>query len=298
MRARQASITAENNAAVRAFEAMRPPAERICSDPYARFFLSEEIGEAENKADALEQVISRWNLVVPGVCDAILVRTRFIDEQLQAAIDGGLQQLVILGAGYDSRALRFGRLMDRVSIFELDHPATQQVKRQRMAAAGLSAPHRTTYIPCRFDKDDFTARLQSNGYDSRRKTFFIWEGVTYYLPAAEVDHTLHFISRQSPAGSGVVFDYFPPSVADGTCRLEEAMVLRHALQQMGEKITFGIDPGSIDAFLAGRGLTLQKNITPPDLYDTWLKPIDRPVTVSAMFYFVYATVHRVTLISS
>ena len=294
MRAKQASITAENNAAVRAFEAMRPAAERICCDPFARFFLPEEISGAENQADALEQVISRWNLVVPGVCDAILARTRFIDDHLQAAIDGGLQQLEIFGAGYDSRALRFGRLMDRVSIFELDHPTTQQTKLQRMAAAGLSAPKRTIFIPCRFDKDDFTAKLQTNGYDSRQKTFFIWEGVTYYLSAGEVDHTLHFISRHSPAGSGVVFDYFPPSVADGTCRLEEAMVLRHALQQMGEEITFGIDPGAVGAFLAERGLTLQKKVTHQDLYTTGLKPIDRPVTVSAMFHFVYATVHRAT----
>ena len=83
MRATQPSITAENNAAVRAFESMRPAAGRICFDPFARFFISDELTHADNPTEELGRMVSRWNLTVPGVCDAILARTRFIDERLQ-----------------------------------------------------------------------------------------------------------------------------------------------------------------------------------------------------------------------
>ena len=290
MRDEQASITAENNAAVRAFESLRPAGHRICYDPFARYFLPDALSRDTDSASLLEERMTRWNLVVPGVCDAILARNRFIDELLQQALDKGLPQLVILGAGYDTRALRFDRLKGATAVFELDHPATQKVKRQRLAQNRLRLPDRMTFIPCRFDKEDFTAKLLAGGYDPGRISFFIWEGVSYYLTPADVDRTLTFIGHHSPPGSALVFDYFPPSVADGSCRLEEAMVLRKALMQMGEEITFGIDPESIEDFLSGRGLVLEKNFTNKDVHNAYLKQIDRPASVSAMFYFAHATV--------
>lgn len=292
MRARQPSITAENNAAVRAFESMRPAPERICFDPFARLFLSDDLINADDPMEALFQIMSRWNLAVPGVCDAILVRTRFIDEQLLAAVGKGLQQLVILGAGYDTRALRFDRLMAHIPVFELDHPATQQEKLRRLDTYGLSLPDLLRLIPCRFDKDDAAAKLLANGYKSGQKTFFIWEGVTYYLAPSAIDRTLAFISHNAPPGSAVVFDYFPPSVADGTCRLQEALVLRQALQQMGEEISFGIDPETIADFLSARGMALTQHVTSEDARNTYLQNVDRPTRVSEMFYFAHATVIR------
>ena len=222
MKSRQPSITAENNAAVRAYEAMRPAAHRICHDPFARYFLSDELCRAADQKSLLRQMVSRWNLVVPGVCDSILARTRFVDERLTEAIDRGLQQLVIVGAGYDTRAFRFDRLKERISIFELDHPSTQQVKLERLRENRLCIPHGAVFIPCRFEKEDFSEKLLSGGYDPGQITFFIWEGVTYYLPAPAVDRALAFMARHSPDGSAVVFDYFPPSVVNGTCRLEDS----------------------------------------------------------------------------
>ena len=288
MKAAQPSITAQNNAAVRAFEAMRPAAQRICHDPFARYFMSEELCRAADPKQALSRMICRWNLLVPGVCDAILARTRFVDEHLLEALDNGLQQLVILGAGYDTRTLRFEQLQTDTAVFELDHPATQQVKLQRLRKHRLPVSDRVTFLPCRFDQQDFTAALLDGGYDPSRTTFFIWEGVSYYLLPADVDRILAFIVNLAPDGSAVVFDYFPPSVADGSCTLEEAANLRQALRQMGEKITFGIDPEAIEDFLSARGLVLKKNFSRKDIRDTYLKKIDRPASVSAMFHFAVA----------
>jgi methyltransferase (TIGR00027 family) len=290
MRAKQPSITAENNAAVRAFESMRPAADRICYDPFARYFLADDLVRAEEPVRLLNEMMSRWNLVVPGVCEAILARTRFVDDLLQAAIEEGLPQLVILGAGYDTRALRFDRLKNETAVFELDHPATQQVKQRRLKQNRLRLPYRMRFIPCRFDKEDFTAKLLGGGYDPDRITFFIWEGVTYYLSPADVERTVGFMAKCSRAGSAVVFDYFPPSVIDGACRLQEAVALRQALKLMGEEIKFGIEPETMEDFLSTRGLVLRKNVTSEDAHRSYLKGIDRPAKVSAMFYFAHATV--------
>ncbi len=295
MRATQPSITAENNAAVRAFETMRPAGRRICYDPFARYFLSEALCRADNQTEQLDEMITRWNQLVPGVCDAILARTRFVDECLQEAIEAGLQQLVILGAGYDTRALRFDRLKQRVAIFELDHPATQQVKLQRLKKNRLPLPDRMAFIACRFDKEDFTEKLLTGGYDPGKTTFFIWEGVTYYLSPPDVDRTVSFIANHSADGSALVFDYFPPSVADGTCCLAEAIMLRQALKQMGEEIFFGIAPDAINDFLRLRGLVLKTNFTTEDIRNTYLTQIDRQAIVSEMFYFVHAAVHPIQL---
>ncbi|KPJ76370.1 MAG: hypothetical protein AMJ54_11970 [Deltaproteobacteria bacterium SG8_13] len=293
MRTEQPSITAENNAAVRAFESLRPAGQRIFHDPYARCFLPDEFTRTGDTAFLLEERISRWNRLVPGVCDAILARGRFIDDRLLRSIDEGLQQLVILGAGYDTRAFRFTQLNEGVPIYELDDPATQQMKLQRLKKYRLPVPDRLTFIPCRFDCEDFIARLLESGYDPGRITFFIWEGVSYYLSPADVDRIMAFISNHSPAGSAVVFDYFPPSVFDGTSRLDEAVVLRQALKQMGEEITFGIDPDTIEDFLSARGLGLRKHLSSEDLHHMYLKRVNRETTVSKMFYFAQASVSPV-----
>jgi methyltransferase (TIGR00027 family) len=107
MQENQSSITAENNAAVRAFEAMRPPHEKICNDTYAHLFLSDRFADSHNISDCLSRTLTNWEIAVPGVCGSVIARTRFIDDCLANAIEYRIEQLVILGAGYDTRALRF-----------------------------------------------------------------------------------------------------------------------------------------------------------------------------------------------
>ncbi|MEJ2041373.1 MAG: SAM-dependent methyltransferase [Desulfosarcinaceae bacterium] len=132
MRPNQSSLTAENNAILRANEFLRPPEERICHDPYALYFLPESIFSADDRNDQIQAAVSRWETHFPGVCNAILARTRFIDDCLEQAISEGIRQLVILGAGYDTRALRFDALRQGMMVFEADHPATQRLKTERI----------------------------------------------------------------------------------------------------------------------------------------------------------------------
>lgn len=290
MRVDRASLTAENNAAVRAFESMYSADARICHDPYARYFVSDSLRNATDLHSALAQRISDWENRFPGICSAIAVRTRFIDDCLETAFAEGLQQLVILGAGYDTRAFRFDRLKKSVAVFELDHPATQKIKRERCRAIRAAFAERIVFVPIRLGEEDLGRILFDHGYRSARKSFFIWEGMSYYLPAAVVDDTLTFISRYAAKGSSVAFDYVSPAVAGGTSRLPEATALGTALKQLGEPLVFGIEPGNIDAFLGDRGFALVQDLTAADCRRRYLAGANRQRQVSEMFRFAQARV--------
>ena len=120
------SATAEGNAALRAAELLRPLDERVCYDPFAKDFLGIRFGIVVRSR--LLTKIALWyaEQIIPGAADSLVVRTRYIDDYLEKCIDDGIEQLVILGAGYDSRAYRFKRLRGKVKVFEVDHPATQK----------------------------------------------------------------------------------------------------------------------------------------------------------------------------
>jgi methyltransferase (TIGR00027 family) len=292
MHTNQPSRTAENNAALRAFESMRSTGEQICNDPYAKHFVPETIRQVKDMHLVLAQRISEWDRIFPGVCDAILARTRFIDDCLESAIEEGLQQLVILGAGYDTRALRFDRLKDTVVVFELDHPSTQNAKLQRYRHILHGTPDHIVFVPVNFGGENLARKLFEHGYDCNLKSFFIWEGMTYYLSAAAVDETLWFISRNAPDRSVVVYDYFPSSVVDGTTSLKEAKALRMALKSMGEEVLFGLDPVTTEEFLNRRGFDLVQNFTAEEYKKRYFKGANRHRTVSEMFVFAHAQVNQ------
>src|SRR5262245_2887812 len=119
-----------------------------------------------------------------------IIRTRFIDQALERAVADGATQLVILGAGLDSHAYRCRTLLARVSVFEVDRPAMQALKKQRVQEAVGVPPANLTYVEGDLLHDDLRELLTSRGYDPRRKTFFILEGVTMYLPGDAVKRTL------------------------------------------------------------------------------------------------------------
>lgn len=292
MHGNQPSITAENNAALRTLESMRPANERICFDPYAKYFVSDTLQQANNIYSALVERVSDWEKRFPGTCDAVIARTRFIDDCLEVAVEEGLEQLVVLGAGYDTRALRFERLKGNVAVFELDHPATQKTKLKRYRQNLRTIPDHIVFIPVNFEKEEFDQKLFDHGYSSKMKSFFIWEGMTYYVPASAIDKTLSFISDNAPEGSSVVFDYIPPAVANGTSHLMGAVDLRASLKKLGEEFVFGIDPDSIKKFLIKRGFDLVKNLTAKDCRQLYFKESNRNRRVSDMFVFAQAKVRE------
>jgi methyltransferase (TIGR00027 family) len=269
---------------------MRPENERICNDPYSVLFLPNRIFTASDRNKQVKQAIAHWETQIPGVCNAIIARTRFIDDCLEEAIIDGICQLVILGAGYDTRAMRFKALKESVTVFELDHPSTQNKKLERVEKHLKEDLSHVRYISIDFSKEDLANKLFTCGYNETLKTLFIWEGVTYYIPASAVDQTLSFISHHSLSSSSVIFDYFPSTVADGTTELKEARALREGLSRIGEEIVFGISPNRINEFMQDRGFSVIQNLTVEDYRKTYFSGANRYRTVSGMFIFVQANV--------
>lgn len=137
----------------------------------------------------------------------MILRTRFVDATLQRSIDRGVNQVVILGAGFDSRAYRFRDALKNCSVFEVDARTTQEYKRRRARVALGRAPSNLAYVAVNFEKDDILAALLAAGFHKGERSFFIWEGVSMYLPEESVQQTLRMISAVSAVGSTVVLDY-------------------------------------------------------------------------------------------
>jgi methyltransferase (TIGR00027 family) len=247
MKRSQASITSEGIALARAIETARPAASRICSDPYAHLLITPLFYLAGRL------MANYGRLRSPGVMEYLAVRTRTIDDLLTAKLTEGMQQLVILGAGLDSRAYRFRLPECGVRAFEVDHPASQAVKLERLKRIFDPLPAHVTYVPVDFTTQKLSARLAEAGYDERLKTFFIWEGVVYYLPLEAVDETLAFIARHSPPGSSLVFDYMDETALAGRGSRNEIRSMQRYRRITGEGLVFGIPRGGAAGFLESRG---------------------------------------------
>lgn len=141
----------------------------------------------------------------------IAARTRFAEDALSTAVARGLRQLVVLGAGLDTYGYR-GSHRDRLQIFEVDHPATQKWKRERLSAAGIPISAGLSFVAVDFEHDELSQRLFAAGFDPRQPAFFTWLGVVPYLASEDIWRTLAFIAAL-PGGASVVFDYGEPTQA-------------------------------------------------------------------------------------
>ena len=174
--------------------------------------------------------------------DMMALRTKAIDEAVLTAVANGTTQIVILGAGLDGRAWRMEEL-DETSVFELDHPATQAVKREHLNA--LPPPKAAvTFVPIDFQHESLDMLLARTSHDPARPTCWIWEGVVMYLTRDVVKATLTGIASRSTEGSIVIVNYHT------TMR---HWILRLALRLMGEPVRSKFSPGEMADDLAAAG---------------------------------------------
>ena len=258
MREGQPSRTAVQNALFRALEARRPASGRVADDPLAVRFLTPEfrlLAEAARLPAArrlIEGFIDhRW----PCVRGGVVARTRLIDEKIVAELPR-VGQAVILGAGFDSRALRLPP-MTRVTVFEVDHPATQAAKRRVVGRGAGERAEQVRFVPVVFGTDDPAAKLADAGFEPGAPTLVLWEGVTNYLDAAAVDATFRFLAGAVGPGSPVLFTYVDRGIIDGTARFDGAQTTLRAVRRVGEPFTFGLDPAEVPGYLADRGFGLE-----------------------------------------
>jgi methyltransferase (TIGR00027 family) len=209
-----------------------------------------------------------------GIHEYVLARTKLLDEVFLDALDRGFSQIVLLGAGMDTRALRFQDRNKGTTIFELDIDATQRYKRELYKRKKTALPDTLVFVSIDFNKQRLADVLTQAGYREGQQTLFLWEGVTMYLEPQAVDGTLAFIRSSAAEGSIVVFDYVRGSVLrrENTLYGEKGGYDRVA--RVGERWMFGIEDGAIEGFLAERGLKLLSHYTPSDLEAAYLTAED------------------------
>ncbi|MEO8716896.1 MAG: SAM-dependent methyltransferase [Burkholderiales bacterium] len=188
-------------------------------------------------------------------------RTRHIDSQLRQAIASGVTQVVILGAGFDSRAYRFHKSYPRLAFFEVDLPATISAKQAAVRRLFGALPGYVHYVPIDFDVQALDEVLAGAGYDAARLTLFILEGVTMYVSAAGNAATFDFIRLHSPSGSRVVFDYVLRRVVDGDYDgLYAASSEAKGVALVGEPFVTGWTPAEAQTFAQRHGLNVLEDL--------------------------------------
>lgn len=188
----------------------------------------------------------------------LAARSQFAEERVARVVERGVKQVVILGAGLDTFAYRhpYG---DSIAVFEVDYPATQAWKRQRLADAAIAIPRSTFHVPVDFERQTAFDGLTAAGFDAEAPAFFSWLGVTMYLSETTVTSVLQSIASLA-RGSGVAFDYATdPSGLTGTARkVFEMMAARVAAA--GEPWTLFFDPVRLDRSLRNLGFTYVEDL--------------------------------------
>ena len=189
-----------------------------------------------------------------GFAWMMLVRTRFIDELLERAVRNGTTQVVILGAGFDSRAHRFADLLKDRRVIEIDYHSTQEYKKQRVEATLGASPGNVTYAPIDFTVDNLADVLRRSGHRPGEKTFYICEGVSMYVPEDGMCETLRTVANHSAAGSTMALEYVNRSLIEFT--KQYPMGVTKTASDWGEPFVFGVPDGQDREFFLENGLEL------------------------------------------
>lgn len=191
-----------------------------------------------------------------GMYEYVIARTKYIDAAFEQAMEDAFDEIVIFGAGFDSRALRFNPTLQRTHVYELDVPITQAAKIKRYRERGMAVPANLTFVAIDFDKESIAARLTASGFQSGERTLFILEGVLMYLLLASVEATFQTLETLAGRGSRVVFDYVRASVLRGENTLYGEEGAAQSVSRVQEKWMFGIEPGKVSSFVAKYGFAV------------------------------------------
>lgn len=278
---RQGNVSASRlwmgTAVLRGAESLRPPEDRLFHDPVSlallpwgwRLFLRGL--QALGLTDRVLQLRERR---FPGVVGNLLCRTRAIDDILWDQLAEGLDQVALLGAGFDTRAYRTPGI-EGVKVFEVDKPETQADKRKRLKKALGDPPEHVRFVPVDFRNQDLGQRMVEAGFQRGVRTFFIWEGVTQYLDPDAVDSVCRWVAGSGGAGSALVFTYIKEGVILGPGRSSGDESLMKLAEKNGAPWIFGIDPSGLGAFLSRRGFHLVKELGSETYLDRYLRPAGR-----------------------
>jgi methyltransferase (TIGR00027 family) len=266
MRSNRPSRTAEYMALFRAVETAEHPGRRLFEDPYAVSLLSgrtKTLAKAARIPGVGRSVRVFLDLGWPYTRSSAVVRTRLIDDLVRAAIGSGARQLVLLGAGFDSRAYRLSEAKT-IPVFEVDHPATQSVKCSRLRLALHETFDHVHFLAVNFETDNLELKLREAGFDDKLPSVVLWEGVVSYLSEGAVNANLTLLSRLLAPGSRLILTYVHQGALDGSAAFQGSRRWSSWVKRSGEPFIFGFDPATLASTVSRFGLQLESDVSTAD----------------------------------
>ncbi len=281
------SRTALGAATCRLIEQYQPEGTRLFDDPVAKELIGSLIRLLTQFASMRDFIVKQTDAVAKGIYGAQICRTRYLDDVVQAAIAQGIQQVVILGAGYDTRPYRLPAI-ESIKVFEVDLPAVQNDKKKKLQKYLGRLPGHVSFIPIDFDTQTLESVFSGTAFDPAKPAIFIWEGVTQYLSEEAVRRTLAFVGKSAP-GSSIVFTYVLKSIIERRSDIPDADHMMDVIAEQSPWI-FGLEPAGIADFLKPYHLALVADVGNRDYQEKYLKPLGRNLVVFEGERIVQATV--------
>jgi methyltransferase (TIGR00027 family) len=277
MQTGQPSDTARGAAAYRAIHQTLEGG-AIFSDPFAAKILDDET-RARLEETAADPALRPMRLFIAA-------RSRFSEDTLAACVARGVRQIVVLGAGLDTFSLRNPHAAQGVRVFEVDYPATQDWKRERLKQAGLGVPSSLTFAPIDFERQSLADGLNAAGFQADRPAFFQWLGVVPYLTADAISATLDFIAGVPQ--SEVVFDYAEPFENYPAERRENVMEVAARAASRGEPWLSQFDPVELSKMLRNKGFGIVEDLGLAEITDRFYGTLKQGITVGPGAHMVRA----------
>jgi methyltransferase (TIGR00027 family) len=253
---------------------------KLLDDPYAHRLLTPgEMAAFEDRRtrDGLEagipsgdpHVVLARALRLTTPASLVLARARYSEDRLAMAVDRGVSQYVLIGAGLDTFAFRRTDVRNRVQVFELDHPRSQAFKRARLAAAGLTDPPNLHFGVVDFERESVAEALGRLPFRTEQPAIFAWLGVTMYLTRAAIDDMWRAVRTVAASGSELIFDFIHPQALSGAGSERGRKMLERA-RAVGEPIITGLDPATLGASLQATEWTLIEQLDPAEIQRRYL----------------------------
>lgn len=288
--------TAQGVAKQRLIESLAKPDRRIIYDPYAKNFVL-----GANIIKLMGHRLSVWlgNKIIPGMHEHLISRTRYIDDLIEKSTFANIEQYVILGAGYDSRAHRL-KLPSKLKIFEVDQSEVQELKRLRLPD---NMPNREsiTYVDIDFNHQSLKEQLINVGFDQNKSTIFTLEGVSQYISREALDATLKEVADLNPNSNSKIFISYVNKLlkedskacfGKGYSKPEKAVsFITNSAAKMGEPWISFYSAEEIESILSQNNFTLIENKTLADLNSKYFSPVGRTIPENHIFkleHFVIA----------
>ena len=288
--------TAQGVAKQRLIESLAKPDRRIIYDPYAKNFVL-----GANIIKLMGHRLSVWlgNKIIPGMHEHLISRTRYIDDLIEKSTFANIEQYVILGAGYDSRAHRL-KLPSKLKIFEVDQSEVQELKRLRLPD---NMPNREsiTYVDIDFNHQSLKEQLINVGFDQNKSTIFTLEGVSQYISREALDATLKEVADLNPNSNSKIFISYVNKLlkedskacfGKGYSKPEKAVsFITNSAAKMGEPWISFYSAEEIEDILSENNFTLIENKTLADLNSKYFTPVGRTIPENHIFkleHFVIA----------